>query len=253
MRIVSARCLSLVLIGLAVGASPNLAETVVDAAEASYREGSKALRTRDYAVAAAAFARAAELKPDELDTWLKLGIARAGLKEWNGSIEAYRRAIEIDPRSAKAHHNLANVHFRRGAYEEAAEAYGRALEIDPDYLLAAFHHGWTLRQLNRAEEAEAAFIRCLKIPAEGDRENKTRADCVFGLGSIRHRAGDYAASAQAMEQVVRVHPGHLEARYYLGMAYRQLGRLEEAREQLEIHAQMLRTQRVPVPIEKPID
>ncbi len=56
-----------------------------------------------------------------------------------------------------------------------------------------------------------------------------------------------------MEQVITVHRGHLEARYYLGMSYRQLVKLEEAREQLEIHAQMLRTQRVPVPIEKPLD
>ena len=46
-----------------------------------------------------------------------------------------------------------------------------------------------------------------------------------------------------MEQVLRVHRGHPEARYYLGMAYRQLGRIDEAEQQLEIHRQMLRALR----------
>ena len=36
-----------------------------------------------------------------------------------------------------------------GRYEAAEEWYARALEVDPDYLLATFHHGWVLRQLNR--------------------------------------------------------------------------------------------------------
>ena len=46
-----------------------------------------------------------------------------------------------------------------------------------------------------------------------------------------------------MEQVLGVHPGHPEARYYLGIAYRQLGRVEDAEKQLEIHEQMLRARK----------
>jgi tetratricopeptide (TPR) repeat protein len=189
-------------------------------------------------------------RPDDPEAWLKLGSARSGVEDWDGSIAAYRRAIEIDASSARAHHNLGNVYFRRGDYVAAEQAYARALELDPSYLLAAFHHGWTLRQINRAAEAEAAFRHCLELPAR-EQDRRTRIDCTFGLGSMRHRAGDYASSAQLMEQVIAVFPGHPEARYYLGIAYRQLGRPDDAREQLAIHAKILAGRRDHDYIEKP--
>jgi hypothetical protein len=36
------------------------------------------------------------------------------------------------------------------------------------------------------------------------------------------------------------------------MAYRQLGRIEDARRQLEIHAQIMKSHRKDTPIEKPV-
>lgn len=220
-----------------------------DPGEVEYRAGSEALRAEDYASAVAALGKAAELRPKHTDTWLKLGIAHAALENWEAAIADYGRLIEIDPQNAKAHHNLGNVYFRRGDFDAAAREYGRSLEIDPSYLLAAFHHGWTLRQIGRSEEAERAFRQCLDIPGDDARDRRTHVDCLFGLGSIRHRAGDYAASAKMMEQVLAVHRGHPEARYYLGMAYRQLGRLEEAERQLEIHRQMLSARRHAAPVD----
>lgn len=206
----------------------------------------------DVAAAAAELEKAAALEPREPQHWLKLASARSHLKQWDAAIAAYRKAIELDP-SATTYNNLANIYFRRGDYDTAAEFYGRALAVDPNYLLARFHHGWCLRQLNRAAEAEAAFSSCLGIAPQNDRERQTLLDCLFGLGSMRHRAGDYETSARMMEQVLAVHPAHPEARYYLGMAYRQLGRVEDARVQLEMHAQFMRSRHPGTPIEKPTE
>lgn len=233
------------------GASLLLAQPEERAAAATH-EGTEALQAGDNAGAAAAFERAAELEPTRAEHWVRLGMARARAEQWDAAVAAYQRAIDLDP-SAKTCHNLANVYFRRGDYDSAAKLYGRAVEIDPTYLLARFHYGWCLRQLNRAEEAQAAFEECLRLEPHDERERETRVDCLFGLGSMRHRAGDYAASARMMEQVLSVFPAHPEARYYLGMAYRQLGRLEDARRQLEIHAQIMQTHRKEAPIEKPLE
>ena len=216
-------------------------------AEALYVEGSRALREKKYEQATKRLERAAQLRGDHVETWLKLGIAYSGLERWDAAIEAYEHLIEIEPAHPKAHHNLGNVYFRRGDFEPAATAYGKSLELDPDYRLAAFHLGWTLRQLGRSTEAEQAFNRCLEIEGDDARAQRTKVDCTFGLGSIRHRARDYEASTRMMEQVLAVHPGHPEARYYLGIAYRQTGRLQEAADQLEIHRRMLSAKRRPLP------
>jgi tetratricopeptide (TPR) repeat protein len=208
-------------------------------AEAAHRAGVEAARTHDYAGAVAAFEQAARLDPDRVDTWLELGMAHSRLKSWDAAIAANARALALAPDNVKAHHNVANIYFRKGDFERAADSYARALELDPQHALAAFHLGWTLRQIHRPAEAEQAFERCLAISAGDEQRAGTRIDCLFGLGSLRHRAGDYEASARRMEQVLEYHPDHPEARYYLGMAYRQLGRLDEAREQLKMHGRLL--------------
>jgi len=50
--------------------------------------------------------------------------------------------------------------------------------------------------------------------------------------------------------MVEANRSHIEARYYLGMAYRRLGRIDEAREQLELHRRMTRAVRRDNPIKK---
>ncbi|NIM00361.1 MAG: tetratricopeptide repeat protein [Acidobacteria bacterium] len=212
--------------------------------------GRAALRDRDYAAAAAAFEEAVELRPDEVDAWFRLGLARSANDEPGAAIAAYGRAAELDETHAQARNNLGNVLFRRGDYEEALKWYERALAIRPDYLVALYHRGWVLRHFNRNEEAEAAFNRCLELSPQGARERSTRLDCLFFAGTMRFRAEDYEGAAAAMTRLIESNAGHIEARYYLGMAYRHLGRVDEAREQLEIHRRMTRAVRRDEPIEK---
>jgi len=224
------------------------------AAAAGYDEiferGRSAMRARDFATATEAFQQAVDLRPDEVDAWFRLGLARSANDEDDAAIAAYRKAAEMDPQHAKARNNLGNVLFRRDAYEEALTWYTRALEIEPDYMLASYHQGWVLRHYNRNEEAEAAFGHCLQLTPQSSREQTTRFDCLFFAGTLRFRAEDYEAAARLMEQMLAANGGHVEARYYLGMSYRRLGRIDEAREQLEIHRGMTRAVRKDTPVEK---
>ena len=225
------------------------AEPAADS-EAAYDLGMRRWRAGEAENAARSFERAVDLDPALAKAWLQLGMARSRLGDWDSAIEAYLRLIELEPENPKAPNNLANVHFRRGDHAEAARWYARALELDPDYLLAAFHYGWMLRELNRPDEAERWFAHCSEIESSNDRERKTRLDCLYYFGAQRFRARDYAEAAPIMERVLKMFPSHPEARYYLGMSYRQLGRAEEAEEQFEMHHRILQSIRSSQPIEK---
>lgn len=214
-------------------------------AESAYRRGVDALRARDYADAVQALEQALELDPGNADAWFKLGQSRSGLKNSVGAIEAYRRVIDLEPQNARALNNLANGLFRMGRYEESAEWYGRALEIDPDYVKATFHYGWVLRHLERPAEAEQVFRRCLELEPTREGDRAKQLDCYYYLGALRFRAGDYARTASIMEEVLEYQPAHVEARYYLGMSYRHLGRIEDAARQLELHRKLLEARRGP--------
>ena len=215
-----------------------------------FERGRSAMRARDFATAAEAFQQAVDLRPNEVDSWFRLGLARSANDEGDAAIAAYRKATEMDPGHAKAHNNLGNVLFRRDDYEEALTWYERALAIEPDYMLARYHQGWVLRHYNRNEEAEAAFGHCLQLTPQRAREQTTWFDCLFFIGTLRFRAEDYDATARLMEEMLTANGGHVEARYYLGMSYRRLGRIDEAREQLEIHRRMTRAVRRDTPVEK---
>lgn len=221
-------------------------------AETAFLESSEALREKNYPAVVEAASRAVQYDPGRIDAWINLGIAQSRQQNWSEAIGAYEQAIELDPRQKKTLNNLANVYFRQGRYEEAAVWYGRALEVDADYLLASFHYGWTLRQLNRLDEAEQVFEHCKEIPATTDRERMTHLDCHFYVGSIKFRKGEYRSAARIMEEVLGARPGHSEARYFLGLSYRKMGRLDEAAEQLEVHRQVLQAMRAK-PIPEPVD
>ncbi len=215
-----------------------------------YEQGRAAMRAREFATAAKAFQQAVDLRPHEVDAWFRLGLARSANDESEAAIAAYRKAAEMDPAHAETRNNLGNVLFRRGDFEQALAWYERALAIKPDYMLALYHQGWVLRHYNRNEEAEAAFRHCFELTPQSSREQSTKFDCLFFSGTLRFRAEDYKAAAEAMEQMLSANRSHIEARYYLGMAYRRLGRIDEAREQLEIHRRMTRAVRRDTPVEK---
>jgi tetratricopeptide (TPR) repeat protein len=214
-----------------------------DGAAAAFEAGIAAQRDGRHADAAAAFERVVAAEPTRVEAWSKLAAARSSMMSYDAAIQAYQRIAELEPGNPKHWNNLANAYYRKGDYETAAQDYARAVELDPQYVLGQFHYGWTLRDLNRSEEAEKAFRACTAAAARDDRERKTQIDCLFGIGSLRHRAGDYAAAAKLMEQVLAVFPGHPEARYYLAMSYRQLGRVDDAERELKTYQLQMGAQR----------
>jgi len=215
-----------------------------------YKEGSRLLKNEDYRNALVWFEKARDLEPDSSRIWLKLGMTHAGLQDTESAIEAYRRAIELDPGNVKALNNLANVFFRQGLYEDAAEWYYKALELDPGYILAGYHYGWILRHQGRLDDAERVFLHVIEQEAANERDGKTQMEALYFVGAIRFRKGDFESTATIMERVIRFAPGHPEARYYLAMAYRRLGRDEEALEQLERHREITRSVHREKPVEK---
>jgi tetratricopeptide (TPR) repeat protein len=212
-------------------------------ADEEYKKAQAAFSAQSWDAAAAAARRATEIDARRADAWFLLGRATARQSAWSDAIAAYEKVIALEPENAKAHNNLANVYFREGRFDEAEKEYARALAIDPGYLLALFHHGWVLRQLNRDAEAEQAFRRCLEAGSPDPQAARTRGDCLFYLGTLRFRAEDYAEAARILEQVVAAMPTHAEARHQLGLAYRHLNRPADAERELNAHKELLRARR----------
>ncbi len=95
----------------------------------------------------------------------------------------------------------------------------------PDYAPARVRLGRTYLELGRASEAEPLLQGALDDPG-------LRGPARFALGRAALTRNDHAAAVRELEAVLAEQPEASRVRYPLAMAYRGLGRVEEARAQL---------------------
>jgi tetratricopeptide (TPR) repeat protein len=141
----------------AAGAGAEPVPAVSPAATALHNRGYAALENEQPAEAAEAYARLAELVPDDPLPWANLAVARLRQQETDAALEAIAAGLE---RARQGGPVAGQLHAIRGAIldwagrpEEALAAYRQAAELaprDPE-VLYALH-----RQASSLEDAEAA-------------------------------------------------------------------------------------------------
>lgn len=103
----------------------------------AYR-GYEASVRQDHAKAAALLEQSVALDPSDASTWVNLGSARVGLKQWQGAYDAYEQAIKIagpasDVTEAQAHaaHELSLAAYAAGDMKGALAWAERAAQANP--------------------------------------------------------------------------------------------------------------------------
>ena len=66
------------------------------------------------------------------NAWYNIGLAYAGLKEYEKAVMAWNETVKLVPNSSMAYDNMGTAYGLLGMYEEAGMAYDMAIAIDPD-------------------------------------------------------------------------------------------------------------------------
>lgn len=141
--------------------------------------------------------------------------------------EAYRQAAELAPAEFSWHYLQGMVDLSAGRLSEAAEALDVALGLEPDNLAARIRRGRVHLQAGSLAEAEADFRRAMELQPES-------AAALGGLGRVAVAQGRYRVAVEWLEKALALEPGADSLQHPLGMAYRGLGQLDEARRHLEL-------------------
>lgn len=225
--------------GRAADAEP-LARRASEAALATFNEGRAAGRERDAsdalvllavvlavrgdgAGALEASGRAAALAPDNFDARLTHGRALYGAGDDLAAARAFRAASALRPGDPRPLFFLASSLERAGddagalaAYRELASAQPRAPEG---------HLGLGALLVKRggaeAEEGIRALLRAVEIDPELYEARVT-------LGRALVARGRAAEAVEHLRRAAALAPGNPEPHYQLSLAYRRLGRKEEA-------------------------
>lgn len=166
--------------------------------------------------AAQSLDKAAKLDPKNVDVLYNRGRAHLLVSK-----NSYEQMYKAEPNSWRVHQVLAQAYAESGRHSEAITEYKAALqkassqpglheELGSEYLVT-----------DKIDEAEAEFAAELK----GDPEN---AFALFKLGATQIEKGNAEEGKASVESALRKNPRLQNGSYYLGRAEMQLGHNEQA-------------------------
>jgi len=164
---------------------------------------------------------AANLLPDEADSYFNLGIAQKMFGLIDEAAASYRRALQIKPDYAEAHKNLSNVLIDLRLLDDAAASYRRALQFNSDDAEAHRILGNVLIELGLLEEAVASHRRALALKPEDAQVN-------YDLGNALTEVGQIEEAVNCYWQVLEIKPDFAEAHNKLGISLKELGQFDNA-------------------------
>lgn len=147
----------------------------------------------------------------------------------NEGIQELKAILALDPRSAEAHLLLGIAYRSLGSAELMGEAVAelrQALALNPGFVPARFYLARIYLDLGRAararEELETALVQVPGNP-----------QFLALLGEAERQLKNPRRSVEVTRQALQADDSFAEARYYLGLALFDLGRRDEAIQELE--------------------
>jgi adenylate cyclase len=142
--------------------------------------------------------------------------------------EMFAKAVELDPQYARAYAGLANCDARLWGWynvptkaEHVLAIADKALALDPNLAEAHAARGEALVNSDRRAEAPAAFERAMELDPNSFDANLSYARyCVT--------EGDFEKAIEHYTRALEIQPEDSQAPFLLQIAYRSIGREEEA-------------------------
>lgn len=162
----------------------------------------------------------------------------AGFHAWEPSAreaiskaeECARKAVALDPQDPLAHVALGVVHDFKTEPDRAVSELNRALELNPNLSSAYGNLTNALAFLGRADEALIAADRAKR----GSPRDPERYLWYTGIMNAHFAAERYEECVEAGRQAVLLQPNFYGAHFVLAMALPFLGRIEEAKRELQM-------------------
>ena len=148
-------------------------------------------------------ARAHKLAPENGDIIFLLARVSMSQNYFEDAIPLLESGVKIAPRRADLRAALGESYFMSGRAEKAIDEFKKLIELDPSARSYAFM-GLSYRHLGRFEEARKYFEAGLK-------HDRRDASCLFNIGYMEERQGNYAVAERLFREALRSNPNLSEA------------------------------------------
>jgi Flp pilus assembly protein TadD len=199
-------------------------------AQGALAGGARFYQEGKYEAAAREFQRAISLSPQSENTvaaYDYLAMARLKLGNPGEAVKAYQAALRFSPNRDDFHYKLGNIFLEEGDPDQAIKSYRQALRLEPRSKTYLYSLGQAFLAEGLPDSAKEPFEKLTRL-APGDYGG------FYGLGQAYYQKGEYERAADYFNQAIVLKKDFAYARLDLGYALADLGRVEEAYEQVRI-------------------
>ena len=189
--------------------------------------------SKDAAGARVLLSQTTQVIPESGQAHWKLGRVHLQFGDEANAVRSYETAARLAPFAGAGllQASIGRLDNNRLDFDAAAAAYGKRLAFTPNDSGAHLDLADVYRSQDKLDSALAeSLVAALLDP--------TNARSFATIGQIHAASGRDEDAVQALRKAVAVDPAHLEAHYALSRALSRLNRVDEAREELQIFAQL---------------
>ncbi len=144
--------------------------------------------------------------------------------------EEAKRAVDLDKLDAASHSVLAAANLWMGRLDAAQRAAEQAIQLNPSLSVGYFAKGVALKYAGHAEEGIEMISQAIALSPRDSLLN-----WFYGARAIGHfMAGQLEEAAEDARAGIRIRYGYLLGRVVLIAALAEMGRLDEARTELQV-------------------
>lgn len=147
------------------------------------------------------------------------------------ALEALRSAVGLKPGDADAHYAVGSVLKARGDLPGAVMSFRRTIAIQPDRPTAHYALSQTLKMTGDVAGAQTELAESERLRRRAEFEHEALVATTVGIQQMS--AGQWSTALEQFARAVTVFPEYAPAHYQMGLALRQLGRIDESRKSFD--------------------
>ncbi len=197
---------------LAVPYSPNVdSEVLAPYSSQLLQDAVQLIRFREFDLALLRAKLAAQLSPNQYETWFILGTLYVQTQESQAGVDALLRAKELAPEEAEVLFSLGNSYFQVGDYEASIREINAGLQINREVPQAFFDLGNAHLQLRQFPDAIASYQEAVELESEF-------WPAINNIGLAEYEQGDKESAIARWEEALTIDEQQAEPHLAIAVA-----------------------------------
>jgi tetratricopeptide (TPR) repeat protein len=199
--------------------------------DAAYILGISYIQAKDYPQARKAFATMFDVPADSGASYL-ITARMLFRQEFIPVAEDYaQKAIAADPKLPLAHQLLGEIHLFMSKIPEAITDFQQELALNPAYAQALYKLADAYSRVQKYDEAERLLQRSIWLDASS-------TGPYILMGKVLQKKGEPVLAIRTLQRAVTMDPNNPITHHLLGQAYRDIGKTDEAEQEMKVAEQL---------------